>query len=130
VLEEFLRYSSLSTRKSKAKTPVRLAYGQSVTSITVCDITFEPARHEFQLNCRLTDTPCILSCLRTGHVFERSFGGDEGIDGFELVAGVGVGGGQLASGAWVRRSLTTDQSCGLESPLGARRETTQASGGS
>jgi methyl coenzyme M reductase subunit C len=43
-----VRRFSFSTRKSRTKTPVRLANGQRVTSSTVCDITFELARHEFQ----------------------------------------------------------------------------------
>jgi hypothetical protein len=42
----FVRRFSLSTRKSKAKTIVRLANGQRVTSSKVCDITFEHACHK------------------------------------------------------------------------------------
>jgi hypothetical protein len=48
VSEDFGRRFALQTRKSTTKTPVRLANGQRVTSSTVCDITFERARHEFQ----------------------------------------------------------------------------------
>jgi hypothetical protein len=48
VSEDFVRRFSLTTRKSQAKTLVRLACGQQVTSSTVCDITLELARHEFQ----------------------------------------------------------------------------------
>jgi hypothetical protein len=47
VSEDFVRRFSLSTLKSKIKTPIRLANGQRVTSFTVCEITFELARHEF-----------------------------------------------------------------------------------
>jgi hypothetical protein len=50
VPEDFVRSFALHARKSLTKTPVRLANGQSVTSSTVCDITFELARHEFQRN--------------------------------------------------------------------------------
>jgi hypothetical protein len=45
---EFVRRFALQTRKSQTKTHVRLANGQRVTSSTLCDITFELARHEFQ----------------------------------------------------------------------------------
>jgi hypothetical protein len=48
VSEDFVRRFSLSTRKSHTKTLVRLANGQRVPFATVCDITFELARHEFQ----------------------------------------------------------------------------------
>jgi hypothetical protein len=48
VSEEFVRRFALQTRKSMTKTHVRLANGQLVTSSTVCDVTFELARHEFQ----------------------------------------------------------------------------------
>jgi hypothetical protein len=47
VSEDFVRRFALQTRKSATKTPVRLANGQRVTSSTVCDVTFEMARHEF-----------------------------------------------------------------------------------
>jgi hypothetical protein len=48
VFEDFVRCLALQTRKSLTKTPLRLANGQRVTSSTLCDITFELARHEFQ----------------------------------------------------------------------------------
>jgi hypothetical protein len=48
VSEDFVRRFSMPTRKSKIKTPVRLANGQRVTPSIVCDITFDVARHEFQ----------------------------------------------------------------------------------
>jgi hypothetical protein len=48
VSEDFVRRLALQTRKSLTKAPVRLANGQRVTSSTVCDVTFELARHEFQ----------------------------------------------------------------------------------
>jgi hypothetical protein len=47
VSEDFVRRFALQTRKSVTKTPVRLANGQRVTSSTVCDVTFELARHDF-----------------------------------------------------------------------------------
>jgi hypothetical protein len=47
VFEDFVRRFALQTRKFVTKTHVRLANGQRVTSSTVCDITFELARHEF-----------------------------------------------------------------------------------
>jgi hypothetical protein len=47
VSEDFVLRFALHTRKSVTKTPVRLANGQRVTSSTVCDVTFELARHEF-----------------------------------------------------------------------------------
>jgi hypothetical protein len=47
VSKDFVRRFALHTRKSSTKTPVRLANGQRVTSSTVCDVTFELARHEF-----------------------------------------------------------------------------------
>jgi hypothetical protein len=43
-----VRRFALKTRKSPTKTPVQLATGQRETSSSVCDITFELARHEFQ----------------------------------------------------------------------------------
>jgi hypothetical protein len=46
--EEFVRRFSLSTLKSKAKNPFRLANGQRVTSTTVCETTFKQAKHEFK----------------------------------------------------------------------------------
>jgi hypothetical protein len=48
VSEDFRIRYVLKTRKSLAKTHVRLANGQRVTSSNVCDITFEMARLEFQ----------------------------------------------------------------------------------
>jgi hypothetical protein len=48
VSQDFVRRFSLSTRNFKAKTIVRHANGQRVTSSTASSITFEPARHEFQ----------------------------------------------------------------------------------
>jgi hypothetical protein len=48
VCEDFVRRFALQTRKFLTKTHVRLANGQRVTSSTVCDVTFELARHEFQ----------------------------------------------------------------------------------
>ena len=47
VLEDFVRRFALQTRKYVTKILVRLANGQRVTSSTVCDVTFELARHEF-----------------------------------------------------------------------------------
>jgi hypothetical protein len=48
VYEDFVRRFALQTRKSLTKTLVHFANGQRVTSSTVCDVTFEQARHEFQ----------------------------------------------------------------------------------
>jgi hypothetical protein len=48
VSEDFVRRFPLQTRKTVTKTHVRLANGQRVTSSTVCNVTFELARHEFQ----------------------------------------------------------------------------------
>jgi hypothetical protein len=48
VSKDFVRRFALQTRKFVTKTPVRLANGQRVTSSTVCDVTFELARHQFQ----------------------------------------------------------------------------------
>jgi hypothetical protein len=45
VSEDFVRRFAL--QKSVTKTHVRLANGHRVTSSTVCDVTFELARHEF-----------------------------------------------------------------------------------
>jgi hypothetical protein len=39
-------------------------------------------------------------------------GGEEGTGGSELVAGVGVGGGQLGSNAMIWLSLAANQPCG------------------
>jgi hypothetical protein len=47
VYENFVRRFALHTRKFVSKTHVRLANGQRVTSSTVCDVTFELARHAF-----------------------------------------------------------------------------------
>jgi hypothetical protein len=48
VSQSSVRRFALQTRKSVTNTHVRLANGQRVTSSTVCDVTFEMARHEFQ----------------------------------------------------------------------------------
>jgi hypothetical protein len=48
VSENIVRRFALQTRKSLTKTLLRLANGQRVTPSTVCDVTFELARHEFQ----------------------------------------------------------------------------------
>jgi hypothetical protein len=48
VSEDFVRRFALQTREFVTKKHVRLANGQRVTSSTVCDVTFELARHEFQ----------------------------------------------------------------------------------
>jgi hypothetical protein len=48
VFEDFVRRFALQTRESLTKTHVRLANGQRVTPSSVCDVTFELARHEFQ----------------------------------------------------------------------------------
>jgi hypothetical protein len=50
VFEDFVRSFALQTRKSLTKTPFRLANGQRETSSTVCDVTFELARHGFKRN--------------------------------------------------------------------------------
>jgi hypothetical protein len=47
VSADFVRRFALRTRKSVTKTPIRLANGQRVTYSTICDVTFELARHEF-----------------------------------------------------------------------------------
>jgi hypothetical protein len=47
VSEDFVRPFALKTRKLHTKTLVRLANGQCLTSSTICDITFELARHDF-----------------------------------------------------------------------------------
>jgi hypothetical protein len=44
---DFVRRFALQTRKSSTKTLVRLPNVHRVTSSTVCDVTFELARHEF-----------------------------------------------------------------------------------
>jgi hypothetical protein len=62
VSEDFVRRFALQTRKSVTKTPIRLANGQRVTSTTVCDVTFEPARHEFHR------TFYVLRDLRTAYL--------------------------------------------------------------
>jgi hypothetical protein len=46
--EDFVRRFALQTRKSLTKTLARVANGQRVTSSTVCNVTFEEARNEFQ----------------------------------------------------------------------------------
>jgi hypothetical protein len=48
VLEDSVKCFALQTRNSFTKTPIRLAKGQCVTSLTVCGVTITPARHEFQ----------------------------------------------------------------------------------
>jgi hypothetical protein len=48
VSEDFVRSFALRTRQSQTKTLVRLVIGQLVTSSTLCNITFELARIEFQ----------------------------------------------------------------------------------
>jgi hypothetical protein len=58
VSQDFVRLFSLTTRKSHAKTPFRIANGQRVKSSTVYDITLELARREFQRNF------CVLRDLR------------------------------------------------------------------
>jgi hypothetical protein len=62
VSEAFVRRFTLQTWKFAIKTPVRLANGQRVTSTTVCDITFELARHEFHR------TFYVLRDLRTANL--------------------------------------------------------------
>jgi hypothetical protein len=62
VFEDFVRRFALNTRKFLTKTHVRLANAQCVTSSTVCDMTFEVARHEFQR------TFYVLCDLRAAHV--------------------------------------------------------------
>jgi hypothetical protein len=57
-VSDFVRRFALQTRRSLTKTHVRLANGQRVTPSTVCDVTFELGRHEFQL------TFCVLRDLR------------------------------------------------------------------
>jgi hypothetical protein len=54
----------------------------------------------------------MLFCLRAEPVYKGPFCGDEGTDGAELAAGVGLAGGQPGSNALARRSLTADQPCG------------------
>jgi hypothetical protein len=65
-----------------------------------------------------------------GPIFDAYFGSEEGICGSELAAGVGAGDKQPGSNAKARRSLAVDHHVSLESLLGARREATQAGGGS
>jgi hypothetical protein len=61
VSKDFVRRFALHTRKSLTKTHVRLANGQRVTSSTVCDVTFELARYEFERTfLRLTRLTCCL----------------------------------------------------------------------
>jgi hypothetical protein len=48
VSENVVRRFAMQTRKSPTKTLVRLAHGHRDTSSTVCDVTFEVTRHEFQ----------------------------------------------------------------------------------
>jgi hypothetical protein len=48
VFDDFVRRFTSHSHRSPTKTLVRLANGQRVTSSTVCDVTFELARLEFQ----------------------------------------------------------------------------------
>jgi hypothetical protein len=54
VSEDFVRRFTLQTRNSHTKTPFRLANCQRETSSTVCDITLEVARREFQRTLHVT----------------------------------------------------------------------------
>jgi hypothetical protein len=59
---DFVRRFSMSTRKSKTKTPIRLANGQCVTSSTVCDYRrLERRKNDHTI---LSST---LICARTTH---------------------------------------------------------------
>jgi hypothetical protein len=69
VFEDFVRRFALHTRQSLTKTPFRLANGQRVTSSTVCDVTFELARHEFQR------TFYVLRDLRAADLIMRVYHG-------------------------------------------------------
>jgi hypothetical protein len=62
VSEDFVQRFALQTRKSLTKIHVRLANGQRETSSTVCDVTFEVARYEFQR------TFYVLRDLRAAHL--------------------------------------------------------------
>jgi hypothetical protein len=96
----------------------RRAYKNIISTPT----SISPARLFRSFFSRL-DTPCILSCLRAGLLFEGSFCGDESTDGSEFAAGVGACGGQPGSSAWAWRSLTAHQPCGTRvSPWGEARE--------
>jgi hypothetical protein len=50
VLEDFASRFPWPTLKSKIKTPARITNGQRVTIFSICEITFELARHEFKRN--------------------------------------------------------------------------------
>jgi hypothetical protein len=63
VSEDFVRRFALQTRKSVTKRRVRLANGQRVTSSTVCDVTFELARHEFQRNFYVLRDLCAANLI-------------------------------------------------------------------
>jgi hypothetical protein len=65
VSEDFVRRFALQTRKSPTKTLVGLANGQRVTALTVCDVTFELARHEFQRTFYVLRDLCVTD-LRLG----------------------------------------------------------------
>jgi hypothetical protein len=60
----------------------------------------------------------VISCLWVGHVIDAYLGGEEGIGGSELAAGVGDGDGQPGSNARARRSLAVDQPCESRVSLG------------
>jgi hypothetical protein len=72
--QDFVRRFALQTRKSLRKTHVRLTNGQRLTSSTVCDVTFELDRHEFQRtfyvlrDLRATDLVVGLPWLDDEHV--------------------------------------------------------------
>jgi hypothetical protein len=63
VSEEFVRRFALQTRKSLTKSHVKLANGQRVTSSTVCDVTFEMARHEFQRTFYVSRDFCVADLV-------------------------------------------------------------------
>jgi hypothetical protein len=76
----------------------------------------------------MLDTPRTRSTLRTGPISHDLFGGEEGMGGYELTAGVGVGDGYMGSSTMASSPPTL--SMGLEPPLGARRDAAHAGGGS
>jgi hypothetical protein len=47
MLEDFIPRFSHPTRKSTVNSPARLANDQRLTSSTICEISFERARHDF-----------------------------------------------------------------------------------
>jgi hypothetical protein len=63
VSEDFVRRFALQTRKSVTKTHVRLANGQRVPSSTVCDVTFELARHEFHGTFYVLRDLCVVDLI-------------------------------------------------------------------